>query len=192
MGVLMCVVIMALSALIALLAEAYSWYTVYRKPEYQRLKRHIENLVKDVEKKKAEPVGGSVEKKVKNLKALSRLEKDLAEATKDLQALTMSNKLVVAVTLMVVMIAINKSFAGIVVAKLPFVPISLVQKISHRALEGEDPTDCSVAFIFALCQAGVKGNIVKLVGVGHPKGMKEANPFAELGAPVEEDHAKVQ
>ncbi|CAN0332709.1 unnamed protein product, partial [Ectocarpus sp. 4 AP-2014] len=60
-------------------------------------------------------------------------------------------------------------FAGIVVAKLPFVPISLVQKISHRALEGEDPTDCSVAFIFALCQAGVKGNIVKLVGVGHPK-----------------------
>ncbi|CAN0498451.1 unnamed protein product [Ectocarpus sp. 12 AP-2014] len=104
----------------------------------------------------------------------------------------MSNKLVVAVTLMVVMIAINKSFAGIVVAKLPFVPISLVQKISHRALEGEDPTDCSVAFIFALCQAGVKGNIVKLVGVGHPKGMKEANPFAELGAPVEEDHAKVQ
>ncbi|CAN0484430.1 unnamed protein product, partial [Ectocarpus sp. 12 AP-2014] len=169
MGVLMCVVIMALSALIALLTEAYSWYTVYRKPEYQRLKRHIENLVKDVEKKKAEPVGGSVERKVKNLKALSRLEKDLAEATKDLQALTMSNKLVVAVTLMVVMIAINKSFAGIVVAKLPFVPISLVQKISHRALEGEDPTDCSVAFIFALCQAGVKGNIVKLVGVGHPK-----------------------
>ncbi|CAM9421402.1 unnamed protein product [Ectocarpus sp. 6 AP-2014] len=192
MGVVMCVVIMALSALIALLTEAYSWYTVYRKPEYQRLKRHIENLVKDVEKKKAEPVGGSVERKVKNLKALSRLEKDLAEATKDLQALTMSNKLVVAVTLMVVMIAINKSFAGIVVAKLPFVPISLVQKISHRALEGEDPTDCSVAFIFALCQAGVKGNIVKLVGVGHPKGMKEASPFAELGAPVEEDHAKVQ
>ncbi|CAM9409389.1 unnamed protein product [Ectocarpus sp. 4 AP-2014] len=110
MGVLMCVVIMALSALIALLTEAYSWYTVYRKPEYQRLKRQIENLVKDVEKKKAEPVGGSVERKVKNLKALSRLEKDLAEATKDLQALTMSNKLVVAVTLMVVMVAINKRY----------------------------------------------------------------------------------
>lgn len=36
------------------------------------------------------------------------------------------------------------SFAGIVVAKLPFVPFSLLQNISHRKLEGEDPTDCSV------------------------------------------------
>lgn len=30
------------------------------------------------------------------------------------------------------------------VAKLPFVPFSLLQKISHRGLEGEDPTDCAV------------------------------------------------
>lgn len=35
-------------------------------------------------------------------------------------------------------------------AKLPFVPISLVQKISHRALEGEDPTDCSVVRLLLL------------------------------------------
>lgn len=36
------------------------------------------------------------------------------------------------------------SFKGIVVAKLPFVPFGLVQSISHRGLEGDDPTDCSV------------------------------------------------
>lgn len=36
------------------------------------------------------------------------------------------------------------SFSGVVAAKLPFVPFSLIQKISHRGLEGDDPTDCSV------------------------------------------------
>lgn len=36
------------------------------------------------------------------------------------------------------------SFAGVVVAKLPFVPYSLIQRISHRGLDGDDPTDCSM------------------------------------------------
>ena len=42
------------------------------------------------------------------------------------------------------LILFHTSFAGIVVAKLPFIPFSLLQNISHRKLEGEDPTDCSV------------------------------------------------
>lgn len=42
------------------------------------------------------------------------------------------------------------SFAGIVVAKLPFVPFPLVQKVSHRLLEGDDPTDCSVVRVYIL------------------------------------------
>lgn len=42
------------------------------------------------------------------------------------------------------------SFTGLVVAKLPFVPFSLVQRISHRGLEGDDPTDCSMVSILFL------------------------------------------
>lgn len=38
----------------------------------------------------------------------------------------------------------TSSFSGFVVAKLPFVPFSLLQKLSHRNLAGDDPTDCSV------------------------------------------------
>ncbi|CAN0022798.1 unnamed protein product [Pylaiella littoralis] len=143
---------------------------VYRKPEYQKLKRQIEMLVKEIEKKKLEPLGAEGEdRRKKSQRVVGRLEKDLANATKELQALAVSSKLVVTAMVMLVMFMVNKSFAGIVVAKLPFVPYSLVQMVSHRMLEGEDPTDCSVAFIFALCQAGVKGNITKLVGVGQPK-----------------------
>lgn len=54
------------------------------------------------------------------------------------------------------------SFSGVVAAKLPFVPFSLIQKISHRGLEGDDATDCSVVsggtmrgprvFIYADCE----------------------------------------
>lgn len=36
--------------------SAFSWYMVYRKPEYQRLKRHIEKLVKDRESFRSFPV----------------------------------------------------------------------------------------------------------------------------------------
>ena len=35
-------------------------------------------------------------------------------------------------------------FDGRVVAKLPFVPLPIFQKMSHRNLEGNDPTDCSM------------------------------------------------
>ncbi|CAM9198836.1 unnamed protein product [Laminaria digitata] len=167
---------------------------VYRKPDYQRLKRHIETVAKDLEKKKADPVGvdNSAKKREKNQRVIDRLEKDLADAMKELQALATPSKLAVAVLVMAVVVGINKSFAGTVVAKLPFVPFSLLQKISHRGLEGDDPTDCSVAFLFALCQAGVKGNIAKLVGVGQPKGVKEPSPFADLSAQYDEAQAKTQ
>lgn len=54
------------------------------------------------------------------------------------------------------------SFAGVVVAKLPFEPFSLVQKISHRQLEGEDPTDCSVVrrayLVYRMCMHGVRNS----------------------------------
>ncbi len=42
------------------------------------------------------------------------------------------------------------SFDGRVVAKLPFVPISWLQGISHRNLMGDDYTDCSFLFLYIL------------------------------------------
>ena len=48
------------------------------------------------------------------------------------------------------------SFDGRVVAKLPFVPISLLQGISHRNLAGEDYTDCSFIFLYILCTMSIR------------------------------------
>jgi len=48
------------------------------------------------------------------------------------------------------------SFDGRVVAKLPFVPISWLQNISHRNLPGEDYTDCSFIFLYILCTMSIR------------------------------------
>lgn len=63
-----------------------------------------------VEKKKAEPLAivDSEDKKKKSLRVVSRLEKDLADATKELQTLATPTKMVVAVLVMFAMIGVNK------------------------------------------------------------------------------------
>ncbi len=47
-------------------------------------------------------------------------------------------------------------FDGRVVAKLQFVPISLLQNLSHRNLLGEDFTDCSFIFLYILCTMSIR------------------------------------
>jgi len=57
------------------------------------------------------------------------------------------------------------SFDGRVVAKLPFVPISWLQNISHRNLLGDDYTECSFIFLYILCTMSIRqvsGCIIKL------------------------------
>jgi len=48
------------------------------------------------------------------------------------------------------------SFDGRVVAKLPFVPISWLQNISHRNLLGDDYTECSFIFLYILCTMSIR------------------------------------
>ncbi len=56
------------------------------------------------------------------------------------------------------------SFDGRVVAKLPFVPISWFQGLSHRNLPGTDYTDCSFIFLYILCTMSIRQvSILKIV-----------------------------
>jgi len=50
------------------------------------------------------------------------------------------------------------------VGKLPFVPISLMQNLSHRNLMGDDYTDCSFIFLYILCTMAIRQNIQKMLG----------------------------
>jgi len=47
-------------------------------------------------------------------------------------------------------------FDGRVVAKLPFIPISFIQSLSHRNLAGEDYSDCSFIFLYILCTMSIR------------------------------------
>ena len=80
-----------------------------RSPACGRLSAMEHLVLIAVEKKKAEPVGMDNEKKrEKSQRTVSRLEKDLKEASKEIQALGMSTKLITAVVVMMVMLGVNK------------------------------------------------------------------------------------
>ena len=53
-------------------------------------------------------VDSTARKREKNQRSIERLEKDVADAMKELQALAVSSKLAVAVLVMAVMIGVNK------------------------------------------------------------------------------------
>lgn len=55
------------------------------------------------------------------------------------------------------------SYNGVVVATLPFEPISLLRGMSHRTLRGEDYTQCSMTFLYLLASAGIRGNVLFLL-----------------------------
>ncbi|OMH83321.1 Transmembrane and coiled-coil domains protein 1 [Zancudomyces culisetae] len=64
-----------------------------------------------------------------------------------------------------------------VVAKLPFVPISLFSGLTHRNLDGTDFTDCSALFAFILSSMSVKPIISNLFDYSLPK---RKNGISEL------------
>uniref|UniRef100_A0A8B9UMK3 Calcium load-activated calcium channel n=1 Tax=Anas zonorhyncha TaxID=75864 RepID=A0A8B9UMK3_9AVES len=73
-------------------------------------------------------------------------------------------------------------FDGRVVAKLPFIPLSYIQGLSHRNLLGEDYTDCSFIFLYILCTMSIRQNIQKMLGLAPSRAAtKQAGGF--LGPP---------
>ena len=64
---------------------------------------------------------------------------------------------------------LNNYYAGVVVAKLPFEPFSLMRNLSHRNLEGNDFTDCSMIFVYILSNVSLRPILQKLLGVSGPR-----------------------
>ncbi len=85
--------------------------------------------------------------------------------------MTMKNmkwNLVVGLFMIVFINYLGGAFQGLVVAKLPFVPFSLIQGITHRNITGEDFTDCSYLFIYILSAFLIRTNLKKLFGFEPP------------------------
>ncbi|URE11842.1 Integral membrane protein DUF106 [Musa troglodytarum] len=101
-------------------------------------------------------------------KKMDRVETSLKDATRDLSLSKLKSGAVVAAVLFVVFGLLNSLFEGRVVAELPFAPIPLALKMSHRGLPGTDPTDCSIS----ICT-----NLQKFLGFAPPRGAAGAGLF---------------
>jgi len=57
----------------------------------------------------------------------------------------------------------------VVVAKLPFEPISFIRGITHRNIVGNDYRDCSMIFVYILSNVSLRPIITKLLGFSGPR-----------------------
>ena len=58
----------------------------------------------------------------------------------------------------------HNSYHGIVCAKLPFTPFGFLQRVTHRGLPGNDPTDCSMIAIYIMSSMIFRENLTKILG----------------------------
>nr|XP_022321137.1 calcium load-activated calcium channel-like [Crassostrea virginica] len=156
-----CLLIVFISICTALLGEGLTWLLVYRTEKYKKLKAEVEKQSKKLEKKKEG--GESADRSQK--KKLERQEERLKNHNRDLSFVKMKSMFAIGFAFTALLSMFNSIFDGRVVAKMPFVPISLLQGISHRNLGGEDYSDCSFIFLYILCTMSIRQNVQKLLGL---------------------------
>jgi uncharacterized membrane protein (DUF106 family) len=155
--------ILFISIATALLGEGLTWLLVYRTDKYKKLKAEVEKQSKKLEKQK-ETSGVADVTDRSHKKKLERQEEKLKTNNRDLSMVKMKSMFAIGFAFTALLSMFNSIFDGRVVAKLPFVPISWLQNISHRNLMGEDYTDCSFIFLYILCTMSIRQNIQKMLG----------------------------
>ncbi|XP_048138680.1 calcium load-activated calcium channel [Rhodamnia argentea] len=166
--------VVGISVCTALVCEAISWVLIYRTASYKTLRSSIDKASKKLETMKATTAtsaASSAIKKPSKSKKMDRVESSLKESSRDLSLFKFKSGAVVALVLVVVFALLNSLFEGKPVAKLPFTPFGLVMKMSHRGLQGNDATDCSMAFLYFLCSISIRTNLQKFLGFSPPRGV---------------------
>lgn len=168
-------VIMAVSILSGLAIEGISWVLVYRTPNYKRLKAELERTNKRLEAMRSSVTPAS--QKDKKNKKEKRLEENMSSVSRDLTATKFKTGIITGVLLLVLYQVMNRYVSGKVVAKLPFIPLTFMQRVTHYKLEGDDFTDCAATFIFVLSSVGLRSNLQKLLGTTPPRAVAQQNSF---------------
>ena len=146
------------SVVSSLVSEALSYWMLYRKEDYQYLKDRVEFMEKEVKKASSSAVGKKGEKK------LAMFKRQLSSRKQELQKLKMKPMMLTSLLFMGTMYYLKQGFEGIIVARLPFEPLSYVQSLSHRGLTGDDITECSFIFLYILCSMGIRANVKRILG----------------------------
>ncbi|KAH9592728.1 Calcium load-activated calcium channel [Schistosoma haematobium] len=154
--------IICISFFTAFLGEGLTWLFVYRTEKYQKLKAEVDKQSKRLEKQR------DVTESAIDRTAKKRLEKQEERFKNINRELSMASKIY------------SNQFDGRVVAKLPFVPFSWIQGLSHRNLPGSDFTDASFVFVYILCTMSIRQNVQKILGFAPSRSFnKQSTGFAQ-------------
>mmetsp|Transcript_30305 Transcript_30305/g.76189 ORF Transcript_30305/g.76189 Transcript_30305/m.76189 type:complete len:176 (-) Transcript_30305:21-548(-) len=143
----------------ALFSEGLAYLLIYRTVEYARLQSLIEKLERKVESNTELTNTNKAKTKKKE-----RNEELIQKANRDLSYMRMKSLGLVGVAMMMFMLFLNTHFDGIIVARLPFEPLSFMQGITHRGLPGNNPKDCSMIFFYIISSLFFRNNIQKFCG----------------------------
>ena len=166
--------VLGAAVLSALICEAISWWLVYSREDYERLSNTFKKASKRLEKKKKEealagpPPASGKGGKGKDKKLIA-LEREFEYANRDLMALKSRSGMLTALVHLVTFFNLKASYDGVVLARLPFEPFSMIAGMSHRNIPGIDSKDCGFIFIYMLCSLCIKPNLQHMLGHTPPK-----------------------
>ena len=81
---------------------------------------------------------------------------------------------------------LTTSYWGIVVATLPFTPLSMLTVTTHSGLNGDNFNECNVVFIYGLCNMIFRANIQQFLGSA-PRRNLAANANNIFNMPLPEE-----
>ena len=71
---------------------------------------------------------------------------------------------------------LGKAFSGVVIARLPFTPLSFMKPVTHYGLPGEDFTECGQTFIFVLSNMSLGAYVKRVLMLEGPRSVTSMNP----------------
>ncbi|KAH8867769.1 Calcium load-activated calcium channel like, partial [Schistosoma japonicum] len=162
-----------------------TWLFVYRTEKYQKLKAEVDkqskrcNILRNIEVEKQRDVTESaIDRAAK--KRLEKQEERFKNINRELSMVKMKSMFAVGLIFTSLFNVFSSIFDGRVVAKLPFVPFSWIQGLSHRNLPGSDFTDGSFVFVYILCTMSIRQNVQKILGFAPSRSFnKQSTGFAQ-------------
>jgi calcium load-activated calcium channel len=154
--------VIAIAFLATCLAEAISYLLLYRTEKYKSLVRVLDRYTKKQDKQK-EQQESSLHSKSQQ-KKWNREEEQLRKLGKEFTTMQFRSTLAVGVLMMFVFAMMNRFFRGLVVARLPFVPIWPLKGLAHRGLTNPNVTDASASLIYVLSSLVFRQTTQRMLG----------------------------
>jgi len=163
MSVWSAVCIMGLCAVGGVVTEVVGYKMLYSKDSYTSavaLQGRLLRAAEKLEAKRQRDPSKVSEKQV------AQARESIKEAARSLSMKKMGVMFVNALLMFALFWVITSVFSGTMATlKLPFAPIGIIQGLSHMGLDGNDLTDCSASFVYALASMSLRTYVVRLLGL---------------------------